>query len=85
MGAFVYVREPTTYIYDSYHKATTLKIEYDASPLKYMIHMMPWCTLGDPLPLTFMVYGSWSLKIVDIYYENDLTLIEFCFSRKGVK
>ena len=24
-----------------------------------------------------MVYGNWSLKIVDIYYENDLTLIEF--------
>jgi hypothetical protein len=24
-----------------------------------------------------MVYGSSSLKIVDIYYENDLTLIEF--------
>jgi hypothetical protein len=32
-----------------------------------------------------MVNGSGSLKIVDIYYENDLTLIEFCFSRKGVK
>jgi hypothetical protein len=31
-----------------------------------------------------MVYGSWSLNIVDIYYENDLTLIELCFSRKGV-
>ena len=32
-----------------------------------------------------MVNGSGSLKIVDIYYENDLTYIEFCFSRKGVK
>jgi hypothetical protein len=37
------------------------------------------------LVLFFMVYCSWSLKIVDIYYENDLTLIEFCFSRKGVE
>jgi hypothetical protein len=37
------------------------------------------------LVLFFMVYGSWSLKIVDIYYENDLTLFELCFSRKGVK
>ena len=35
--------------------------------------------------LWLMVVGSGSLKIVDIYYENDLTLIEFCFSRKGVK
>ena len=32
-----------------------------------------------------MVNGSGSLKIVDIYYENDLTLIEFSFSRKGVQ
>jgi len=30
----------------------------------------------------FMVNGSGSPKIVDIYYE---TFIEFCFSRKGVK
>ena len=33
----------------------------------------------------FMVNGSGSPKIVDIYYEKDLTFIEFCFSRKGVK
>ena len=32
-----------------------------------------------------MVNGSGSPKIVDIYYEKDLTVIEFCFSRKGVK
>jgi hypothetical protein len=32
-----------------------------------------------------MVNGSGSLKIVDIYYQHDLTLIELCFSRKGVK
>jgi hypothetical protein len=32
-----------------------------------------------------MVNGSGSLKILDIYYESDLTLIEYCFSRKGVK
>jgi len=32
-----------------------------------------------------MVNGNGSLKIVDIYYETDLTLIEFCLSRKGVK
>jgi hypothetical protein len=32
-----------------------------------------------------MVNGSGSLKIVDINYENDLTFIEFCFSRKDVK
>ena len=34
----------------------------------------------------FMVNGSGSPKIVDIiYYEKDLTFIEFCFSRKDVK
>ena len=33
----------------------------------------------------FLVNGSGSPKIVDIYYEKDLTFIEFCFSRKGVK
>jgi hypothetical protein len=33
----------------------------------------------------FMVNGSGSLTIVDIYYENLITFIEFCFSRKGVK
>jgi hypothetical protein len=32
--ALVYFREPTTYIYDSYHKTTTLTIENDANPLK---------------------------------------------------
>jgi hypothetical protein len=34
-----------------------------------------------------MVNGSGSPKIVDIqvYYEKDLTFIEYCFSRKGVK
>jgi hypothetical protein len=31
------------------------------------------------------VNGSGSPKIVDIYYEKDLTFIEFCFSRKDVK
>ena len=33
-NALVYVREPTTYIYDSYHKTTTSTIENDANPLK---------------------------------------------------
>jgi hypothetical protein len=29
--------------------------------------------------------GSGSPKIADIYYEKDLTFIEFCFPQKGVK
>ena len=33
----------------------------------------------------FMVNGSGSRTIVDIYYENEITFIELCFSRKGVK
>ena len=41
-------------------------------------------TFGDSYYL-FMVNGSGSLRIEDIYYEKDLTLIAFCFSRKGVK
>jgi hypothetical protein len=42
--------EPTTYIDDSYHKTTTFTIENDANPLKYMIFIMHWYTLGDPPP-----------------------------------
>ena len=37
---------PTTYIHDSYHKTKTLTIENDASPLRWMIPILPWCTLG---------------------------------------
>jgi len=37
------------------------------------------------LALFFMVNGSGSPKIVDIYYEKVFNLIEFCFSQKGVK
>jgi hypothetical protein len=47
--ALVYVREPTTYIYDSYHKTTTLTIENDANPLKQIIPIMYWYTFGNPL------------------------------------
>jgi hypothetical protein len=47
--ALVYVREPTTYIYDSYHKTTTLTIENDANPLKQIIPIMHWYTFGNPL------------------------------------
>jgi hypothetical protein len=32
--ALVYLGEPTIYIYDSYHKTTTLTIENDVNPLK---------------------------------------------------
>jgi hypothetical protein len=32
----------------------------------------------------FVVNGNGPLRIVDIYYENDLTLIELCFSRNGI-
>jgi hypothetical protein len=35
--------------------------------------------------ILLMVNGSGSPKIVDIYYEKDLTFIEFCFCRKDVK
>ena len=35
-NACVYLREPTTYIHDSYQKRTTLTIENYASPLKYV-------------------------------------------------
>ena len=45
-------------------------------PLKYTKALYGSFTLGDSYYFV-MVNGSWSLKIVDIYYENDLTLIEF--------
>jgi hypothetical protein len=53
-------------------------------PLKYTKALYGSFTLGDSYYFA-MVNGSGSHKIVDIYYENDLTLIEFSFSRKGVK
>ena len=40
---------------------------------------------GGLASFLFMVNGSGSPKIVDIYYEKDLTFIVFCFPRKGVK
>jgi hypothetical protein len=43
-------------VYDSYHKATTLTIYNDASPLKKMIPIIPWCTLEDPLPYIAVSY-----------------------------
>ena len=44
--------------------------------LKYTKALLGSFTLGD-LYYFVMVNGSGSLKIVDIYYQNDLTLIEF--------
>ena len=54
-------------------------------PLKYTKASYGSFTFGDSHYFIFMVNGSGSPKIVDIYYEKDLTFIEFCFSQKGAK
>ena len=69
----VNVREPTSYIYDSHHKTTTLTLENDASRLKLMIPIMPWCTLGDPLPY---ITGSYH-KATTFVIENNVSPLEY--------
>ena len=54
-------------------------------PLKYTKALYRDHSLLGTHIIFFMVNGSGSPKIVDIYYEKDLTFIEFCFSQKGVK
>ena len=69
----MYVRELTTYIYYSYHKTTTLTIEYDTSPLMQMIHILPWCTLGDPL---LTISGSYH-KAATFVIDNNVSPLEY--------
>jgi hypothetical protein len=62
-------------------------LSYDMMNQVYMVgtprHYKDHLLFGTPL--FFMVNGSESPKIVDIYYEKDLTFIELCFSRNCVK
>ena len=69
----MYFREPTTYIYDSYHKTTTLTIENDANPLKYMIPIMHWYTLGNQLP---NILGSY-YKTTTFVIGNSVDLLDY--------
>ena len=65
--------EPTTYIYDSYYKTTTLTIDNDANPLKYRIPIMHWYTLGDPPPC---ISGSYH-KTTTFVIGNNVSLLDY--------
>ena len=45
----------------------------NVSPEKWMVHIMPWCTLGDPLPC---ITGSYHMATTFVI-ENNVSPLEY--------